>query len=350
MSVVIFHSAPHYFPVACHIQSASSDVYGLQAEISTLAGQQSLLPNSTSWDICRIESIKAEVLSSETVAQIDKMQPGATRIFRVSQQVEDAQERSSLRKSILEETRRELAQLAAKTDFAIKSAELVTEKAVSATKKAESATAMAESATKKAASCQEALLCDWRQRIIHLRKSLVDLNAVLRFELFDRLMKAVDKDVKLHLSADELNLVRAAKCNWVGSFIDFQTCTVPTAITLEVRAVANKAYAVLSREDFALFVYARHVARHVGKEVQHALQHPTPTVEYAKIALATFAAADGSISAECLDLEHAQKVVEMHTMPDRLNMLLFLGAGQDPREEIEDEIARLEYQLTTTDV
>ncbi|KAJ7031921.1 hypothetical protein C8F04DRAFT_1108622 [Mycena alexandri] len=238
-----------------------------------------------------------------------------------------------------------LAETSAKTDQVLKEL-AITKKEVEITKKELGITKKELGITKKQlALTKRALARILNRELSQLKNSLADLNVILPFELFDRIMKAVDQDIKAQLTPEDLTLMEVTKCNWIGAFIDIQTGVSDVAITREVRAVANKVYAALSREDLALFLYARHAARHLGLQKRYALWHPIPTLEYAKVALATFAAMDGTMFDVSLNVQYAQDFVASHTSTCPSGISLFLDSAWDPRERIEVEIAEVEADL-----
>ncbi|KAJ7439962.1 hypothetical protein FB451DRAFT_142866 [Mycena latifolia] len=193
---------------------------------------QTELPNSTS---CFADLIKAEDLPLEAAAAIAGVSPpdashSPRPVFRIRREEEAT--RKALRKAILGETRRILDKVSAdaaavrvdaaavRVDAAAVRIDAAAVRVDAAAVRVDAAAARADAAEAKAQFVQLArqIARDRRtriraiqSRIARLQTSLQKLEKVLRWEIVNRIVQAIDWKVKLTLSLDERETLRRSK-------------------------------------------------------------------------------------------------------------------------------------------
>ncbi|KAJ7778185.1 hypothetical protein B0H16DRAFT_1711720 [Mycena metata] len=144
--------------------------------------------------------------------------------------------------AVLEESRRGLAEISAKINLALevaalakKDVQLLRQDMALGLKDSEFALKDTSLAFQDAELARKDSHMD---KLARLQGSLDELSTVLRFELFDRIMQVIDQDFKAQLSYAEIASIKAAKCNWVGYFIDSDELALTPA---QLRTIARKA-------------------------------------------------------------------------------------------------------------
>ncbi|KAJ7778166.1 hypothetical protein B0H16DRAFT_1711700 [Mycena metata] len=162
-----------------------------------------------------------------------------------------------------------------------------------------------------------------KPKLARLQESLDELSTVLRFELFDRIMQVIDQDFKAQLSYVEIASLKAAKCNWVGCFVDSDDLVLTPG---QLRTIARKASTALPPPTLTLFLYAHRAAR-LGSATD------TPGAECQR-----------TVDGVPLDVLYAQEFVTAHASAASYDALFFIG-GRVPREGIRSEIAEVEAEV-----
>ncbi|KAJ7778174.1 hypothetical protein B0H16DRAFT_1448839 [Mycena metata] len=223
-----------------------------------------------------------------------------------------------------------IAEISAKINLALEVAALARKDTELALKQTELALKDSELALKQTKVIRQALTYTAKSKLARLQESLDELSTVLRFELFDRIMQAIDQDFKAQLSHTEIASLKAAKCNWVGCFIDSDDLAL-TPTHGQLRTIARKASPALPPPTLALFLYARRAAR-LGLRDRHARR-------WARVPLSlTYTGA--ALAAECQRTDF----VAAHASTPSYDALFFVG-GRDPREGIRSEIAEVEAEV-----
>ncbi|KAJ7661661.1 hypothetical protein B0H17DRAFT_1094112 [Mycena rosella] len=237
----------------------------------------------------------------------------------------DASCRSALRKSILSDTRKMLGQISS-------TAAAADERSRAADERSRKLVARLALRDRHRAGVIDA-------EVARLTESLQDMNLVLRYEVLNRIMKALDWDVMSQLSEDDVDLLKNTKSAWVGALIDVY-CNSYDA-SPEVQVIAVQACQSLSAADIQLFLFCREAAYQYRKESRHGLQHPTPTVDYAHQIMATMA---GDMGGYQLDPRFVHTFIDHAANSSRDQPLFSMEDDRDPRRQLENDISNLECE------
>ncbi|KAJ7263914.1 hypothetical protein C8J57DRAFT_1718905 [Mycena rebaudengoi] len=200
------------------------------------------------------------------------------------------------------------------------------------------ARAMTEEDNTEAATLTEKLVA-WNNgrivainiKLIRLRKSLANLEPVLRYELLVRLIKGINAVTKDFLTSDEITLLRNAKFDWVAHLVKAEEYN----LLPEEEQIAYKVREYLPAAMQDLVVFCAAAAHHYAKG-RPKLQYPIPTRQYAQAALLAIAH----------DLEHSGtglNVAFAHAFIEE-SRFFTSKARSDPRQDLEDYIADLEAE------